>query len=159
MSRLRKVDRAILALNEPLDSQDQELVIELLQKQNNENHLLYRKVMVLAIVVEILPLTHAAKSANSALVVMLSILSSVLLVASAWYGNRFGHVKWLDRGNGAVVTVTAWILWKKALRWQGVFVLVLVANLATVIMLRQWHRSVGEGVQDLHHLRYKFKSV
>lgn len=159
MSRLRKVDRAILALNEPLDSQDQELVIELLRAQNNESHILYRKVMVLAIVVEILPLAHAAKSANSALVVMLSILSSVLLVASAWYGNRFKHVKWLDGGNSVVVAATVLILWKKAVGWQAVFALVLLANLATVFLLRKWHTSVGDDVQRLQHLRYKFKNV
>lgn len=159
MSRLRKVDRAILALNEPLDSQDQELVIELLQTENNETHILYRKVIVLAIVVEILPLAHAAKSADSALVVMLSILSSVLLMASAWYGNRIKNVFLLDWGNSAVVAAAVLILWKKAVGWPAVFVLVLVANLVTVVLLRKWHRSVGEDVKQLHHLRYKYKNV
>lgn len=159
MSRLRKVDRAILALNEPLDSQDQELVIRLLQTENNEKHIFYRKVMVLAIVAEILPLAHAAKSARSALVVMLSILSSVLLVASAWYGNRITRVFWLDWGNSAVVGATAWLVWRKAMGLQGLFLVVLVANLVTVVLLRQWHRSLGEEVQQLQHLRYKYKNV
>lgn len=165
MARHRKVDRALLSQNDPLDSADQELIISLLAAQNDSNFQFYRRVLLLAIVVEILPLAHAArvtftqKGVYSPLAIMMVILSCVFLVATMWPVWRDWRRKALDYTNMALVAGLWTILYRSGLCWQDVFALVPAANLGAVVLLRRWHISTNKSVHDLRDLTYKFKSV
>lgn len=179
--RHRKVDRAILDQNEPLDSDDQDLVISLLAAENDHSLKLYKKVLVFSILVEMPILVLLARGVastplNSVVITGLMVLLNLVtlintvfdveaastafpVVVNAWLG-RLMNFYGLCGINTAMLIQMAYIaFWKENLGWKGIFTVVPVGNLVTLVLLRNWHDGVARDVVGLHGLRYKYKNV
>lgn len=179
--RHRKLDRAILDQNEPLDSDDQELVISLLTAENDQSLKLYKKVLALSILVEMPVLVLSARRVASTPLLSAVIVSLMVLLNLATLLNTVFDVEaaskafpavvkvWLGRltnfyglcGINAVliVQVVYVAFWRESLGWKGMFVVVPMGNLVTLILLRNWHDGVAREVTGLSGLRYKYKNV
>lgn len=179
--RHRKLDRAILDQNEPLDSDDQDLVISLLTAENDHSLKLYKKVLALSILVELPPLVLLARRLASTPLLNAVIVSLMVLLNFATLINTVFDVEaaskafpavvkvWLGKltnfyglcGINAVLIVQmAYVaFWRENLGWMGVFVVVPIGNLVTLVLLRNWHDGVAREVAGLRGLRYKYKNV
>lgn len=180
LMRHRKLDRAILDQNEPLDLEDQDLVISQLTAENNENLIFYKKCLAASILVELPPLLLLAravaptllKSVLSFLIVLLNCLLllntifDVETVSKVVYTHTQVNVAKVLNFNGVSVlngVLVAQLLYvaflKEKLGWTAVFAVVPVGNLVTLVLLRNWHSAVALDLNNLHGLKYKFKSV
>lgn len=178
--RYRKVDRAILDQNEPLDLEDQDLVISQLTLENNENLKFYKKCLAASILVELPPLLLLARVVapvllKSILSFLIVLLNCVLLlntifdveaVSQVVYAHtQLNAAKVLNFNgvsilNAVLVVQLLYIAFlKEKLGWMAIFTIVPVGNLVTLVLLRNWHNSVALDLHNLHGLKYKFKSV
>lgn len=179
--RHRKVDRAILEQNEPLDSDDQDLVISLLTAENDLSLKLYKKILALSILVEIPPLVLLARGVSQApllkvamasLIVLLNFLTlvnTIFEVESASrlfpplvrkYLGKLMHFRGLCGLNVVLLVQMIYVaFWREQLGWMGVFTVVPIGNLVTLVLLKYWHQGVEQEVAGLHALKYKYKNV
>lgn len=179
--RHRKLDRAILDQNGPLDQDDQDLVISQLASENSESLRLYKKVLAASILVEIPPLLLLSRAVTpnlllravlGTLIVLLNCLSlfntvfdvavagQVLLKyvhANATRAVNFDGVSVINAVLVVRILYVAFV--REKLGWMGVFTFVPVGNLVTLVLLRKWHDGVALELHNLHGLRYKFKNV
>lgn len=186
MSRLRKVDRAILEQNEPIDTDDQELLITQLRQKNDENLAIYTKVLALSVVVELpvlLWLTKTADLRNDRLTFTLLItLSSALslvnllydvgilgehllrkLILRGWDGRLAQPVrKALSYSGVNFLNLILLFQLAMAARAQGLksmYCLVPAGNLVMVFCMRKWHTEIKGNVKELDGLKYDYKGV
>lgn len=180
--RHRKVDRSILDQNEPLDSEDQELLISQLAGENDSSLRLYKKVLVLSVLVEIPPLVFLARAVSvtpsvkvvlPSLLLLLNILTvvntvfNVGAVSSVLPDTAFAQMlgklitfKSVCVMNGVIVCQLLYVAFgREKLGWVGIFTVVPVGNLITLILLRTWHDSISKEFRSLHDLKYKFKTA
>lgn len=186
MSRLRRVDRAILEQNEPIDSQDQELLIVQLAKQNDENLALYSKVLAFAVVVELPILIWLTRTASlkreKLLFTIIITLSSLLSLVNLMYNiddlgehllrriilrnwsRSFATVsKHIISFNG-VAAFNALLLVDLAnvarkLGFKHMYCIVPIGNLIMVFLIRKWYSEIKGNVKELDGLRYDYKGV
>lgn len=186
MSRLRKVDRAILEQNEPIDTDDQELLITQLRQRNDENLAIYTKVLALSVVVELpllLWLTKTADLRSDRLTFMLLItLSSALSLVNLLYdvgilGDHLLRKLTLRGWNGGLaqpirialsysgvnilnlILLLQLALAARAQGLKGMYCLVPVGNLVMVFCMRRWHTEIRGNVKELDGLKYDYKGV
>lgn len=178
MSRLRKVDRALLESDSlaegPLDSEDQELLLQLLAAQNDQSSLFYSRVVALSIVVELPIVVLLVRIAtHNAFVVLLLVLLLLLSLINCLYdvlkagelvANRSGtpasyvvSFHGVAALNVLLVLRLIYYVFKESMGFKGVFVIAPVGNLAMVLVLHSLHGGVGSKLQDLHSMRYKYK--
>lgn len=175
------MDRAILEQNEPLDTDDQELIISLLSLENDATLKIYRKWLVGSILVEIPPLlilsramapTALLKVFLAAVIVLLGVLTllntvfDVNAVSKTFPSNirriadKFMTFEGVSIINGILLAQMVYVVFGRVqLGWKGMFVVVPVGNLATLVLLRTWHAGVAHELSNLHGLKYKYKSV
>lgn len=175
------MDRAILDQNEPLDSEDQELVISQLSLENDASLKLYKKVLALSILVEIPPLVMLARAVTHApllkvLLVSLLVLLNFLTLVNTVFDvkvalqtlphkvqgtvGRLVTFEGVSIINGILVVQMLYItFWEERLGWMGIFTVVPIGNLITLMLLRSWHEGVALELEGLHGLKYKFKNV
>lgn len=175
------MDRAILEQNEPLDTDDQELIISLLSLENDATLKIYRKWLVGSILVEIPPLlilsramapTALLKVFLAAVIVLLGVLTllntvfDVNAVSKTFPSNirriadKFMTFEGVSIINGILLAQMVYVVFGRVhLGWKGMFVVVPVGNLVTLVLLRTWHAGVAHELSNLHGLKYKYKSV
>ncbi|KAF3987622.1 hypothetical protein FT663_04384 [Candidozyma haemuli var. vulneris] len=186
MSRLRKVDRAILEQNEPIDTEDQELLISQLRQKNDENLTLYTRVLALSVVVELPILLWLTKTADSkrdkTLFTILIVLSSILsllnllydvsaigdhvsrrLISRDWNRNVAQVARYVLSYHGVnVLNALLLLQLGNAARQSGfknMYCIVPVGNLIMVFLLRKWHTDIKGNVKELDGLKYDYKGV
>ncbi|PVH14592.1 uncharacterized protein CXQ87_002737 [Candidozyma duobushaemuli] len=186
MSRLRKVDRAILDQNEPIDTEDQELLITQLRQRNDENLAIYTKVLALSVVVELPILVWLTRTANSKkeklsltlLITLSSILSLLNLLydvnvlgehvsrklrSKAWAQGLAQPVRLALSYHGMNILNLILLLQLGAAAWQSglksMYCIVPMGNLVMVLLMRKWHTEIKGNVKELDGLRYDYKGV
>lgn len=176
MSRRRRVDKKILDLDGPIDSDDQELLISELSARNDDAYSVYSLVLQVSIVLELLPLVLLARTSpdrwQRTWVLVLLVLSCLLCFVNARYDVAPVARNWSLPARRLVTftgvncinaTLLAQLLYAAVVKLpsfaKALYCLVPVGNLATVILIRHWHNETAGQVGELQGLRYKFKSV
>lgn len=186
MSRLRKLDRAILDQNGPIDIDDQDLLITQLRQKNDESFALYTKVLALSIVVELPILLWLAKTADltrtRTLISVIMILSSLLSLMILLYDVNVLGNHLLVHINGRVRSAKLALLIRFIFSYKGVNILnsvlllqlggelrklglkgmycvVPAGNLIMALLVRRWHTEIKGNVKELDGLKYDYKTV
>lgn len=181
MSRVRRIDKAVLELNEPLDSQDQELLISDFIRRNDDSLAMYTKVLGALILFEIPLLVWIIRAIDpyprTALKIITITLSCVLTLINLSYDigkmadqinqqvqnvTRAAIVKRLV-SFGSINVINALLLLKLATvierSWISLYYFVPLGNLITMNLLYYWHEQMKGNVKELNGLKYDYKSV
>lgn len=171
-TRRRKVDQALLN-SECLDSDDQELLIEQLHTENEELHILYRKVLAFLVLVELPVLVMLGRKlipAAKVTVVAFVLLSSLLTLHALLFSGRFrSSNKALDfafsfnfaaTANAVLLIQLLYVVFVRLrVGLTGLFVLVPAGNFITGIFIKKWHFNVRSELGHLSLLKYKLKTA
>lgn len=181
MSRLRRFDKAVLDLNEPLDSDDQDLLITGFIRANDDSFSLYTKILGALILIEIPILLWAIKEldplSHASLKTMTVLLSCILTLVNLVYdvskvGNQItSRIRSTTMGkviakvisfhginllNGILlVQLSLLIQWRLA----SLYYFVPVGNLITMNLLFRWHEQIKGNVKELGGLKYDYKEA
>lgn len=183
MSRLRRVDKALIAESSddfPMDSDDQELLLSQLSDKNNGSHALYTRILILSIVAEFPAVTFLIRSiiGKDLKLTAYYILLSLLCLVGALYDLsavanlvrvNFISDQWKRRVisfsllcvvNAILLVQFYWTIYRQhGLHIKFLFLVLPVVNYVVMILVRNWYTHTAEEIRQLYDLRYKFKSV
>lgn len=185
MSRLRRVDRLILAEccddTILLDTDDQDLLISQLSAKNDSSHALYTRILVLSVVAEMPVLTFLIRLivVKQVKYIVHFILLSLLCLIGALYdvtavGNQLSSNRRLPqdliRGilsfkllcvvHGLLLIQFYMAIYRQhGFQLHFVFLLLPLINFVSMIMVRLWYTQTAIDIRRLYDLRYKFKSI
>ncbi|ODV77292.1 uncharacterized protein CANTADRAFT_7774 [Suhomyces tanzawaensis NRRL Y-17324] len=171
MSRLRKLDRAVLdTSSELLDSDDQAALIDRLSTENIHSYASGKRYLSLALLVQ-LPVVmylehhHNPQAAHAHLRVLLILLSNVLTLVNL---REFavGVASPVPIAVPVIVDVVNGIiccqlLYSLGAGWslEKLYYLLPSINLGSLVLFRWWYVSTIHEVEALGKLTYKYKTV
>lgn len=185
MSRLRRVDRAIIADSAhdvPLDSDDQEILISQLAAENNDSLKFALRILTFSALLEIPLSTYALARADAGGgSTVLLLVSHVMTLVLCVYELPRGWVRQyrsspylapvmpaadLAVSFGGAASINAFVLaeavylaTRSGLHLKHLYFVLPAVNLVAVILARSWHWSVAGDIDGLHDLKYKFKTA
>lgn len=169
MSRVRKLDRAILDESGPIDSEDQDGLVHALSSENSAAFRRYARILLLSMVVELPAVLYLARFAHTphaaVLLLMLMLLSLVCCIydvlavgRSVQYVGKVVNKTVVFAVNALVLVQLAVVVWRQHMGLYALFVVVPVANAVQVVVLHVLHDGIGNEVLGLRGLQYKYKA-
>ncbi|KAI3405768.1 hypothetical protein KGF56_001375 [Candida oxycetoniae] len=166
-SRLRKLDKLVLDQSSSalLDEEDQIEYIKELSIYNQEQYSKRKRQLIYLYIIEIITITVISlKYRNAAadldnltsLLLLLNICLNIITTIEPPFQIRKLH-KWITVISGLI---SLQIIWMDLTKKQVYYFAVLSSlNWSLPILFKYWFQEIGESVEDLNQLKYKYKSA